>query len=166
MTEFNLNLLDGSIKIGGKRSVFHCNHYNSFLQKVICDTFGIDGKRMQINVSKEINKEMLLKLKSEKPDNDFKEIATETFRALALGLLDITDIGSGRAVVKNSHYGLGIFYKFGKQSSGICLYAAGFILAVKEILDGVELDASNITETTCIAMTDDIERACEFEVKL
>ncbi len=165
MTEFKLNIADGTILVGSKRVVFHCNHYNSFLQKVICDTFGAEGKIMQINASKKINKEMLLNLKAENPDKDFVELAEETFKDLALGLLDLSQLGSGVVKLQNSHYGLGVFYKFGKQKSGVCLKAAGYVLAVKEILDGSELSAENIQETTCISMTDTAEGICTLEVK-
>ncbi|RMG32457.1 MAG: hypothetical protein D6732_13445 [Methanobacteriota archaeon] len=160
MAEFKLDLNTGELLIGGKRAVFHCNHYNTFLQRTLNDAMGEKMIEVQINVSERINKEMLMEILRD-VDDKRKEIE-EVFANLGLGILDLSQLDQGKAVVSNSHYALNCFYKFGPQGSGTCLFATGYIRAAAEILTD---EPKRFIETECISMDPDKYNDCIFEVR-
>ncbi len=160
MAEFKLNLEKGELLIGGKRSVFHCNHYNTFLQKTLIDAMGEKMAVVQISISEKINLEMLGKV-TQDVDNKLEEIE-EIFSNLGLGILDLSNIEQGKAIVDNSHYALNCYYKFGEQKGGSCLFANGYIQAAYQILTG---ERKEFVETQCVSMNPEKFENCIFEVK-
>jgi hypothetical protein len=140
--------------IGGEPHVFHCHHYNCFLQKTISDQSGlIDVKPLLSDPAAEVVFSELSALGNADPD--------ELFRHLGFGVLDSAGLSAagGSAVVKGSHYALGWLSKFGAAAGPVCFFNAGFVEAVaRHRFKG----AFQVTETACVASG---ARECRFEVK-
>ncbi|MDP2275016.1 MAG: 4-vinyl reductase [Archangium sp.] len=139
--------------IGGEPHVFHCHHYNCFLQKSIADQGAlIDAKPLLTDAAAEVVFSELSALGTVDTD--------ELFRHLGFGVIDSTKLAAsgGSATVKGSHYALGWISKFGAASEPVCFFNAGFIEAVAR-----HRFKSNFTvkETACVASG---ARECTFVV--
>lgn len=140
--------------IGGEPHVFHCHHYNCFLQKSIAEQGAlIDAAPLLTDAAAEV---VLAEL------NALGTVdAQELFAHLGFGLLDASALSAegGRAVVKGSHYALGWRSKFGSSSEPVCFFPAGFIEAVaRHRFKG----AYKVKETACVASG---ASECRFEVE-
>ncbi len=139
--------------IGGEPHVFHCHHYNCFLQKTIADQDGlIDVKPLLTDPAAEVVFAELSALGTVDTD--------ELFRHLGFGVLDSTrlDASGGSVTVKGSHYALGWISKFGAAAAPVCFFNVGFVEAVAR-----HRFKSNFTvkETACVASG---ARECTFVV--
>lgn len=139
--------------IGNEPHVFHCHHYNCFLQKTIADQAAlIDVKKLLAEPAAEVVLAELNALGSVD--------AQELFGHLGFGVLDVSALtaSGGAAVVKGSHYALGWVSKFGSSAEPVCFFNAGFIEAVaRHRFKG----AFQVKETACVASG---ARECRFEV--
>jgi predicted hydrocarbon binding protein len=144
----------GLASIGGEPHVFHCHHYNCFLQKSIAEQSSlIDHRPLLTDAATEVVHAELAKIGHAN--------AEELFQHLGFGLLDVKALGTagGSAVVKASHYALGWLSKFGKTTDPVCFFAAGFIEATARHRFGGHY---TVKETACVATG---ASECRFEVK-
>lgn len=142
--------------IGGEPHVFHCHHYNCFLQKTIVDQAAlIDAKKLLTDAATEVVSSQLNAIKAT------AESATTLFAQLGFGVVSLGGLSAsgGTAVVKGSHYAQGWLSKFGSSSAPVCFFAAGFIEAAARRVHGT---AFTVTETACVAAG---AKECRFEVK-
>ena len=141
--------------IGGEPHVFHCHHYNCFLQKAITDQAPLfEVKSLLTQPAAEVVFAQLTAL----GDVDVEEL----HRHLGFGVLDSSKLtaSGGVAVVKGSHYALGWISKYEKAAEPVCFFAAGFIEAVARHRFKGNFE---VTETACVASG---ARECRFEVKV
>lgn len=140
--------------IGGEPHVFHCHHYNCFLQKSVTDQGALfDVKTLLTQPAAEVVFAQLSVLGTVDTD--------ELHRQLGFGVLDSTKLtaSGGFAVVKGSHYALGWLSKYDKAEAPVCFFAAGFIEAVARHRFKSQFE---VTETACVASG---ASECRFEVK-
>ncbi|MFT3711086.1 MAG: 4-vinyl reductase [Archangium sp.] len=141
--------------IGGEPHVFHCHHYNCFLQRSIADQSAlIDHRPLLTDAATEVVSAELSKIGQAN--------AEELFQHLGFGLLDTKGLSAsgGFATVKASHYGLGWLSKFGKASEPVCFFAAGFVEATARQRFGANF---TVKETACVASG---AHECRFELKV
>jgi hypothetical protein len=139
--------------IGGEPHVFHCHHYNCFLQKSIVEQSAlIDATALLTEAATEVVLPELRALGDVDP--------AELFRHLGFGLLDLGGLSAngGTVGVRGSHYALGWVSKFGKSSAPVCFFPSGFIEAVARQRFG---GAYQVKETACVATG---APECRFEV--
>jgi predicted hydrocarbon binding protein len=140
--------------IGGEPHVFHCHHYNCFLQKSISDQSALlDATTVLTQAAAEVVLPQLEALKNVDEE--------ELFRHLGFGVLDAKKLTSegGTAVVRGSHYALGWLSKYGKTQAPVCHFASGYLEAVaRHRFKG----AFTVKETACVAAG---SPECRFEVK-
>lgn len=140
--------------IAGEPHVFHCHHYNCFLQRSIADQSAlIDHRPLLTDAATEVVHAELSKLGHAN--------AEELFQHLGFGLLALGGASSagGFATVKASHYALGWLSKFGTAAEPVCFFAAGFVEAAARLRFGA---AFTVKETACVASG---ARECRFELK-
>jgi hypothetical protein len=140
--------------IGGEPHVFHCHHYNCFLQRSIADQSAlVDHRPLLTDAATEVVHAELTKLGP--------ALAEELFQHLGFGLLDTKGLSAsgGFATVKASHYGLGWLSKFGKSAEPVCFFAAGFVEATARLRFGAHFQ---VKETACVASG---AAECRFELK-
>jgi len=142
--------------IAGEPHVFHCHHYNCFLQKSITDQSALlDVKSLLTDAAAEVVYSELTHLNAQ------SDTAQVLFGQLGFGVLDASALTpqGGNATVKGSHYALGWLSKFGKSSAPVCFFNAGFIEAAARQKFGA---AFKCVETACVANG---AAACTYEVK-
>jgi hypothetical protein len=141
--------------IGGEPHVFHCHHYNCFLQKSVLDHAGlVDAEALLVRPAAEVVAAELSALSAD------RAMAEELFSTLGFGKLDLSALSAvgGKAQVKGSHYGQGWISKFGHADRPVCHFNAGFVEAAARHLFGAAFTAR---ETRCLGKGD---RSCEYEV--
>lgn len=145
----------GLAQIGGEPHVFHCHHYNCFLQKSVLDQAAlVDAPALLTRPAVEVVLSELRQLKADLAR------AEELFQTLGFGKVDLSRLGStgGTAVVSGSHYGQGWLSKFGASEKPVCFFNAGFVEAAARHLFG---QAFTARESACIAAG---AKHCSFEV--
>ncbi|MDX2010289.1 MAG: V4R domain-containing protein [Myxococcaceae bacterium] len=141
--------------IAGEPHVFHCHHYNCFLQKVITDQSAlVDAPGLLTEAAVEV---VLTELDGLSAD---RSMAQALFAQLGFGQLDLSALSAagGRAVASGSHYALGFRSKFGSSGEPVCFFVAGFIEAAARRLFRAPF---SVRERACAAMG---APRCEFEV--
>ena len=141
--------------IGGEPHVFHCHHYNCFLQKSIVDQAAlVQHEALLTDAAAEVVFAELSALGAGAE-------SSLLFRQLGFGVLDTASLSTsgGRATVTASHYALGWKSKYGAASAPVCFFNAGFIEAVARHRFGA---AFTVKETACVAAG---ARECVYEVK-
>lgn len=152
----------------GQAMVFHCHHYNVFLQRTIEDPSYIDGKTLLINASEEVvftqMRDYLAQAKKPVEARKALEVASQIFRDCGLGVIqfDRADRDGGVVVAPTSHYAVGWRAKFGLRSTPACLFVCGFIAGAMEAAYSLDIGSYAVTEVRCVAVGDDEDR---FQVK-
>lgn len=142
--------------IGGEPHVFHCHHYNCFLQKTILDQAAlVDARRILTEAAAEVVAPQLAALDADGP------MACSLFSQLGFGALSLQGLQAtgGVVEVKGSHYAHGWVSKFGSAVEPQCFFVAGFIEAVARALHRA---AFVVEEVACAAMG---APSCRFEVR-
>lgn len=146
----------GLASVGGEPHVFHCHHYNCFLQKSITDQSAlIDTAQLLTRAAAEVVTPELKALKAD------AALAREVFSTFGFGKLDLSGVSrdGGTATVHASHYALGWLSKFGASAHPVCFFPAGFIEGAARAAFGTGFE---VREIECVASG---AKACRFEVK-
>jgi hypothetical protein len=145
----------------GQPAIFHCHHYNCFLQATILDTSAyLPGiKDMLVDVAQEIAYSQFSSYYSENDmsEAEKKAAAADYFRFAGFGVINLDDISADGGVVRTSsdHYGVGWLSKFGKNNEPVSFFTRGYLAGVCEAIFGLALGSMDCDQTTCIAMGDD-----------
>ncbi len=152
--------------LGGEPLVFHCHHYNCFLQASIEDTRNlIDPYPILVDCAHAVVYAQLQRLKEElKLDTQsLLEQGVALFRSLGFGILQLDSISAEKGVVvsPSEHYGVGWFARYGKRHEdlpGVSFFARGFIEALVEVAFDLPKGTIYCEQTHCLAKGDDQAR--------
>ncbi|UQA60679.1 hypothetical protein [Polyangium aurulentum] len=155
--------------LGGNRIVFHCHHYNLFLQRTIDDALGADAAEVQRAAAAESARrllEPLLGASGKEPVRARLDRAAALFGKLGFGLADVSalDAEGGRVRLVTSHYALGWREKFGPAADPVCHFAAGFWASALGVSAGLAPERLLVREASCAAVTE--QGACEIQVEV
>lgn len=153
----------GLIELAGRRLVFHCHHYNLFLQRILEDALPEEGPRIQTLAAAEAVRLILSELfRASQPaglDEKFAR-AQALFGALGFGLAQPSELGAmgGRVQLDTSHYAIGWRSKFGDSQRPVCHFAVGYWMAAvtaacelaPERLHGRELQCAATGAPSCV----------------
>lgn len=145
----------GLATLGGEPHVFHCHHYNCYLQKAVQDQSALlDTRALLVHPAAEVVFSQLQVLGAD------RAMAEEIFRTLGFGVIALSRLGpkGGPVALASSHYAQGWLSRFGRSSTPVCHFAAGFAEASARHLFG---GAFTATETRCVARGD---AHCEISV--
>lgn len=150
----------------GQPMVFHCHHYNTFLQQTIEDPEYIDGPGILTEAAREVAAEQLqayVAAHGQTAVTDRLAVAAEFFRLCGFGTVDFSPYlrGEGRVVAPHSHYAEGWLVKMGKREKPCCFFAAGFIAGALDVATGQAAGHHRVTESACKAVSGD---QCAFVV--
>lgn len=164
------------IWLGGRRIVFHCHHYNLFLQQTVSDVLQDDAKAVEVAASTEATRGLLTALLSEPSQaavQSFAEridLASQLFRALGFGLADTTGLSpeGGNVALVTSHYALGWRLKQGKAAAPICHFATGFWIGALCAVLQVNPERILGTETSCGAQSGEtaFDNPCRIDLEV
>lgn len=150
-----LDLSQGLASLGGEPHVFHCHHYNCYLQKAVQDQSALlDARALLVHPAAEVVHAQLQALRAD------RAMAEEIFRTFGFGVIDLARLGpqGGKVALSSSHYAQGWLSRFGRSSHPVCFFPAGFAEGVARHLFG---GAFTATETACVARGD---ARCEIAV--
>ncbi|MEN9223772.1 MAG: hypothetical protein Q6M04_15155, partial [Thermostichus sp. BF3_bins_97] len=147
------------VSFWGEPVIFHCHHYNLFLQQTIEDPDWIDGISILRTSAQEIFYSLLQEALAQRGTRDPQacfQVAAEIFAFLGFGRLEITGTAEGGEVkLYHSHYAEGWLGKYGEQvnrTKPIDHLAVGYAAALFDAVFG-ELGRYVAEETHCIAVT-------------
>lgn len=153
--------------IEGVPHVFHCHHYNVYLQKTLEDAKIVDGKGIQKNAAQEVAFEQFSKAFSERDDlKDTAErlkFAEQLFKMLGFGTIDFSEIESGKVTCPVSHYAKGWMSKWGNRSRPVDYFVAGWLGGLLSAVYEKPRFHYEVTETQCQAVDGDV---CIFKVEV
>ncbi len=149
--------------------LYHCNHFNLFLDQTIDDALGTElGTRLRTVAARDAAHQLLATLNRKlalltPPER--LELATALFKAMGHGKLEIlTQPSGGTARGSWLHYGFAWHEKYGaavRRRSPADALAAGYVAAATEVAHGLPRESVHCTENHCIAMR---SPNCEFTV--
>ncbi len=149
--------------LGGVPVVYHCHHFNLFLDQTIDDALGESGSLLKRIAGRRAAAELLPQLmENARTPVEKLEIAKEAFASMGHGKLrfDVTASG-GEAHSTTLHYGLTWREKYGdtvRTNIPMDPFAAGFAASATALAFGLDGEALNSKETKCIAKRD--EQCC------
>lgn len=154
--------------IGERRIVFHCHHYNVFLQRTIDEALGERAAGVQRLAAAEAARGLLEGLFRGDGGAGFQarlERAANLFGSLGFGLADIGGLTAegGEVVLATSHYAVGWRAKFGAAAAPVCHFAAGFWSAAVAEAAGVAPERVIGDERACAAVS---EGSCSIFIEV
>ncbi|MDI1447171.1 V4R domain-containing protein [Polyangium sp. 6x1] len=158
----------GITTLGGRRLVFHCHHYNVFLQRTIEDALQERAPRLLVAAGMEASRSMLQKLEAEAESAsaaDALRRAADMFAAQGFGRVDVGELGEsgGRATLDHSHYAVGWVSRWGKRPSPGCFFVAGFLAGALAAAHRLSPERITSREVECVAAGDE---RCSFRVEV
>lgn len=156
--------------LGSEPMIFHCHHYNCFLQQTIENTVNlIDPYPILVDSAHSVVYSQLRTLK-DKYDLGSKEVldlGTTIFKRKGFGILNLEETSPEKGVVTapSEHYGVGWKARYktrNKDLPGVSFFARGFIEALIEVAYDLEKGSIESEQTHCIAKGDAYAR---FEYK-
>lgn len=154
--------------LGDAPVVFHCHHFNLFLDQTIDDALGSEaGTALRFEAARDavhhalssISARMGLVTPAEK-----LELATMLFAATGHGRIEILVDGTGTGTGRGSwlHYGFAWHEKYGamvRRRFPADAFAAGALAAAAEVAHGLPVGSVHCAETKCFATR---HSQCEF----
>lgn len=153
--------------VGNEPQIFHCHHYNTFLQRSIQDPDYIDSKPFLIGAAAEVSFAQLSVYFTENNLNEVNErktFASDFFKLSGFGVIDFTDINrdGGKFETHSSHYSFAWTLKFGKSKKPVCFFMSGWAVGALSAIYDEQLGAYSVNELLCKACGNDKD---VFEIK-
>ena len=154
----------------GLPAVYHCHHFNLFLDQTVDDALGPEeGGKLRFVAAREASHAFLRALcvrQGALTPVEKLAAAMEAFSAMGHGRLEISADGNGGTVQGEFlHYGYSWSQKYGqrvRRRHPADAFAAGYAAAAVEVAYGLERETMVATETQCVAMR---AETCRFELK-
>ncbi|MDI3285387.1 4-vinyl reductase [Polyangium sp. 15x6] len=158
----------GITTLGGRRLVFHCHHYNVFLQRTIEDALQERAPGLLVAAGMEASRSMLQGLENDARSGsaaDALRRAADTFAAQGFGRMDVSGlgVGGGLATLDHSHYAVGWVSRWGKRPTPGCYFVAGFLAGAVAVAYRLAPERVTSRETECVAAGDE---RCSFRVEV
>jgi len=154
---------------GSEPMIFHCHHYNVFLQMSIEDTKEyIDAYSILKDSAQEVVYAQMKNLfKSTSNIDERKAIVEDHFRFAGFGLINLgqAEANGGTVVAPSEHYAVGWKMKFGlrgENEPGVSFFTCGFLAGAIEAIYDLPLGTMETEQTKCLSKGHDV---CEFQVK-
>jgi hypothetical protein len=156
------------VTLGGRRLVFHCHHYNVFLQRTIEDGLKERAPDLLTRAAMEVARATLGELEARTPAGSPAAIvarAAEILGANGFGRADVAALGpwGGSATMERSHYAVGWLAKWGRRHSPGCFFPAGWLAGAVAVAGGHAPERVVARELGCLAAG--AER-CSFVVEV
>lgn len=153
-------LFDRNAYISAKEpTIFHCHHYNCYLQAVLVDTAdylpGVTD--ILVNSSQELtHQHFSTHFSTQEPTENRKKIVEDYFRFAGFGIIDLSNLQKEGGTVTSSsdHYGTGWLSKFGKSDHHVSFFSLGFLLGASEAIYNLPLGTLDGKQTSCISKGD------------
>lgn len=167
-----VDLAQGALTLGGRRLVFHCNHYNVFLQRTLEDGLGADARSLLIAAGCEAGRRMLEGMEAQSPSPSPEALlsrAAESFALQGFGKLEISELTAmgGKAKLFSSHYALGWTSRWGNRKTPGCFFPAGYLSAMVIVAGRLAPERVTVREEACLSLGREQEAThCLFSVEV
>lgn len=153
----------------GQPSVYHCHHFNLFLDQTIDDALGPERSlALRTRAAREFSERLIrsaCETAGAQTPPERLQIACQLFSQMGHGKLDLdADAHGGEAKGSHLHYGFAWHEKYGAQvrrRTPADAFACGFAAAAVEVAYGLPPSALTARETACVALR---AKVCELEV--
>lgn len=152
----------------GEPMIFHCNHYNLFLQRSIEDAGGyIHSKKILVEGATAYVYNLLQNIfdvhKEIKAPLDRLRTASDLYSLLGFGLLPIENLNEkgGFVITPITHYSIAWRKKWGKRSIPVDFFTCGYLQAALASAYYRSPGCYHAEQTKCVSMGN---KACEFKV--
>jgi hypothetical protein len=155
------------MSLAGTPAVYHCHHFNLFLDQTIDDALGsTEGPALRFTAARHASHDLLASLVEREgaaTPVERLELAAKTFAAMGHGRLAIVaDASGGTAHGDFLHYGFSWREKYGqlvKRRLPADAFAAGFAAAAIEVAFDLPRESMGGVEQACVALR---APRCEF----
>ena len=142
--------------IGAEPMVFHCHHYNTFLQRSIRDASYLDTEPFLVSAASEVAHSQLRRCFAEAEATSVesrRELAEELYRSCGFGTVDLQGLAppSGETATPNSHYAMAWNAKFGEATENVDFFTRGWIAGAVAAIHDRDAGALEVTEDDCAA---------------
>lgn len=157
----------GLQNVYGQSMLFHCNHYNRYLQQTIEDPDYIDSEKIFLQSAAETVYLQLSEAFAQHPQWSLAEKlqhAAEIYQFAGFGLLDFSEFAAegGSITAPSSHYGLAVKLNLTQRQKPAEYFDKGFIAGV---LEAIKTDLSpalqagfQLQQQEAISLGDDFSR--------
>lgn len=145
----------GRILLAGEPHVFHCHHYNVYLQRVISDASEfVSARPFLLGAAVGVAHAQLSRLFSEGKIDDIaqrKALAAEVYRWAGFGTIDFGPLEKtgGATRTPHSHYAAGWRSRFGPAQTPVCTFSSGWIAGALSAIYGLPADAFQTEHPEC-----------------
>lgn len=146
---------------GEEPGIFHCHHYNCYLQAVLLDTESyLSGvKEILTDSAQEIGYTQFVKTFQQSPEfsiADRKVVVEDYFRFAGFGMITLDNVNDkgGVVVTDSEHYGVGWKSKFGQSELPVAYFTLGFISGALEAVYDLANGTLTGVQEKCIAKGD------------
>ena len=152
--------------LAGAPVIYHCHHFNLFLDQTIGDALGGAAKDLRKRAGRRAAGELLRGLfQAGQTPVERLQIAQQVFAAMGHGKLNFqVHDGGGEVHSPTLHYGTSWKEKYGaviRRHDGADDFAAGFAAAATALAYGKRADTLEADEVACVSMRDP---ECRFKV--
>ena len=149
----------------GEPAIFHCHHYNCYLQAVLLDTSHyIKGiPELLKNTAHEIAYHQFTTYFNQYAELEIaekKHIVEDYFRFAGFGLIDLSGVKEEGGIVEtfSEHYGIAFKSKFGLQKEPVAFFSCGFLAGATEAIYSLNLGSINVKQELCLSRGEDKSR--------
>lgn len=164
----DIDLVHRRCVVGHEPMIFHCHHYNTFLQRSIQDAEYIDSAPFLVGAGAEIAYGQLAALFSEQGLRDVgqrKDLAQKIYSWAGFGTFDLSALSETGGTVRtpNSHYAFSWRAKWEHASSPVCYFASGWLAGALAAIYDKPNGSYSVEHTHCSAVASDSD--CVFVLK-
>jgi len=143
--------------VGDEPMIFHCHHYNTFLQQSIQDAEYIDSRRFLVGAANEVAFGQLSKLFREEDITDVSErarMAETLFQWAGFGRVDLSGLTDKGGVVEtpHSHYSHAWKVKMGEADAPVDFFTTGWLSGALAAIHDKPQGWYSSEQTHCIAV--------------
>lgn len=152
LSAYGYDLRTNRFLVDGEPMIFHCHHYNCFLQRTIQDAEYIDSAPLLVGAATEIVLAQLTRMLARTPDVAARKATVETlYRLCGFGLIDLGAVteGGGEVRTRSSHYSTGWKEKFGRSKAPVAFFSTGFLAGAMAAIHGLDLATVQAQQTEC-----------------
>ncbi len=154
--------------VGNEPMVFHCHHYNTYLQRSISDASYLDSEPYLIGAAAEVAYSQFKTLFREEgltTPEARQELAQTLYAWAGFGTFDLSSLSASGGTVStaNSHYAKAWRAKFGWNESEVCKFASGWLAGSMSAIFDQPLGAYNVQHNSCGATGGTDE--CTWEIR-
>lgn len=164
---FEVDMAHRRCVVGGEPTVFHCHHYNAFLQQSLQDAGFLDMYVVQLAAAESVAFTQLGELFQHaelSSPHDRLSFVERYFAWAGFGRVELSGLSEsgGEVQCPSSHYAVGFRARRGADvDAPVCVFVCGFIAGAVAAAFDRPLGSFDVEETRCAAVT---PGACAFRV--